>query len=62
MEKAIELRDLSFEELEAKREEIRKELFELQGEKKQRKLKQPHLLKLTKRKIARIETILNEKK
>ncbi|GIW66422.1 MAG: 50S ribosomal protein L29 [Candidatus Parcubacteria bacterium] len=42
--------------------EERKKLFDLKLQKSINKLKQTHLLKLTRKNIARILTIINEKK
>lgn len=60
--KAQELRDQSVEELIAKREETKRELFDLRNEQKRtRKVEKPHLLKDKKKDIAKINTILREK-
>lgn len=60
--KTQELRDQSVEELIAKREETKRELFDLRNEQKRtRKVEKPHLLKDKKKDIAKINTILREK-
>ena len=61
--KAKELRDQSVEELQAKAEEINRELFELKSKLGlEKKLDHPHLIKVNRRNRARILTVLREKK
>lgn len=60
--KAKELRAKSLSELFKLLSEERKKLFELKIEKSLNKLKKTHLLRLTRKNIARILTIINEKK
>jgi large subunit ribosomal protein L29 len=63
MTKAKELRDHSIDELEASYEDSRKELFKLKNELKlSKKMEKPHLLHTKKKDIARILTVLHEKK
>lgn len=63
MKKAKEFRDLSVEELEATYHDSRAALFQLLNEKKQSKqFEKPHRIKETKKEIARLLTVLNEKK
>ena len=60
--KTQEMRDQSIEELVAKREETKRELFEIRNEQKRtRKVEKPHLLREKKKDIAKINTILREK-
>jgi large subunit ribosomal protein L29 len=59
--KAKELRLKSLSELFKLLAEERKKLFNLKIEKSLKKLNKPHLLKLTKKNIARILTVINEK-
>lgn len=63
MTKAREYRDQSSDELQAKLEDLRAELFKLQNRvqvtKKQEKT---HLFRMLKKDIARILTILNERR
>ncbi len=59
--KAKELRTKSLNELFKLLEEERKKLFDLKLEKSLGKLKQTHLIKITRKNIARILTIINEK-
>lgn len=60
--KAKELRNKTFEELRKLEQELRKKLQELRIAKFLKKLDKPHLLKLTKKDLARVLTIINEKK
>lgn len=60
--KPQEMRDQSAEELIAKRDETKRELYELRNEQKRSsKIEKPHLLKEKKKDIARLNTILREK-
>ena len=59
--KARELRDLPVEVLEQKLAETRRELFNLRFQSATGALENPARLKLTKREIARILTIRNER-
>lgn len=59
--KAKELRNKSLEELRSLAEELRKKINQLLIEKSLGKLNKPHLLKLTKKDLARVLTIINEK-
>jgi large subunit ribosomal protein L29 len=62
MLKAKDLRDQAIEELEAALLDCKKELYELQNEKKQtKKLEKPHQLRERKKDIAKILTIIGEK-
>ncbi len=60
--KAKELRNKSIEELKNLVEDLRKKINQMLIEKSLGKLSKPHLLKLTKKDLARVLTILNEKK
>ncbi len=63
MLKAQELRDQSVEELEASYLDCQKELFHMINEMKQtKKIEKPHLIREKKRGIARLLTIIKEKK
>ncbi|HIE36080.1 MAG TPA: 50S ribosomal protein L29 [Candidatus Omnitrophica bacterium] len=59
--KAKELRGLSNEELMGKLEELRKQLMDLVF-KKRTQIEKPHLFKQTKKDIAKILTVLRERK
>ena len=56
-----ELQGLSKQELQAKLEDLNKQLMELQF-KRRSGVEKPHLFKVVKKDIARIFTVLNEKK
>lgn len=58
---AKDLRNLSVKELVDLRKKLRKELFSLKLKNQAWALKQTHLIPLTRRNIARVNTILTEK-
>ena len=60
--KSAEFRDLSLEELEAKSQELRSELFNVKIRKATGQLENTAKLRLLRREIARAETILREKR
>ncbi len=60
--KAKDLRNLTNEELNQKMDELYKKLFQLRSDIKIGRLEKPHEIKACKRDIARIKTILNERK
>ncbi len=60
--KARDLRALPNEELENKLRELERQLMELNFQKKTAKVEKPHLFKQIKKDIARILTILNERR
>ena len=60
--KIQELRNLSREELIQKEKALREELFKLNEQRYSGRVEKPHMFSLVKRDIARIQTILNEKK
>ena len=63
MLKAKDIRDQSVDEIKATYRDITKELFLLVNEMKlTKKLEKPHLIQEKKRDIARLLTVLNEKK
>ena len=59
--KASEARDLSMEEREQKVVELSEELFNLRFQHEIGQLENPQKMKQTKREIARLKTIINEK-
>jgi len=62
MKKAKEFRDMSVEELESTYSDQCKELFQLKNQlKHDKKLEKPHTIKQSKKEIARLLTVLNEK-
>ncbi|MFH1269590.1 MAG: 50S ribosomal protein L29 [Candidatus Omnitrophota bacterium] len=60
--KAKELRNFSKEELLQKEKSLKEELFKLNMQRYGGRVDKPHMFSLLKRDIARIETILREKK
>ncbi len=60
--KIKELRNLSKEELISKENSLKQELFELNKERYTGQVEKPHKFSLVKRDIARVKTILNEKR
>lgn len=61
-EDASKLRDMTVEELGQKKDTLKKELFELRHQAKMGRVEKPHRMGLARREIARIETILRERK
>ena len=59
-QKINELRNLSQGELDLKRQALEKDLFELRQKKSSGQLDKPHLFRVTKRQIAKINTIKRE--
>ncbi len=60
--KARELRNLSQSELNQKKLELERELFELRQKKVTGQLDKPHFFKLARKQIAQINTLSREKK
>lgn len=60
--KTEELRNLSKEELLQKERSLKEELFKLNLQRYAGRVEKPHMFSLIKKDIARINTILNEKK
>lgn len=60
--KIAELRNLSKEELLQKEKNLKEELFKLNMQRYGGRVEKPHNFSLIKRDIARIQTLLNEKK
>ena len=60
--KAAELRDMAGEELLAKEQELRKELFNLRFQVATGEIENPSRLGVVKKEIARVLTIMNEKR
>jgi len=57
-----ELRSLSAEELRLKDKALKDELYKLNAERYAGRVEKPHRFSLVKRDIARVQTLLNEKK
>ncbi|BCU67514.1 hypothetical protein HS7_09510 [Sulfolobales archaeon HS-7] len=62
MPETKELREMSLAELQKKLEELRGELFQYRMKWANGQLKNHHLIRTTKRDIARVKTVINEKK
>lgn len=60
--KIQELRNLPKEELQLKLKSLKEELFKLNAQRYAGRVEKPHLIGSTKRTIARVMTLLNEKK
>ena len=60
--KTKELKDLSVEDLAAKEKQIKKELFGLNNQRQLGRVEKPALFKKAKKDIARILTVLSERK
>jgi large subunit ribosomal protein L29 len=59
--KIKELRELSTEELIARRRELRKDVFNLQLQQQTGALEKPSVIRINRREVARIETILTQR-
>jgi large subunit ribosomal protein L29 len=59
--KLKEIRELSREELDARKRELKKEIFHLRIQQQGGQLEKPSLLRSLRREIARVETIATEK-
>jgi large subunit ribosomal protein L29 len=57
-----EIRDLSLQELAARKHELREESFHLRIQQQSGQLEKPSQLRAIRREIARIETVLTQKK
>ena len=62
MTKIKELRTMTKEELLAKQLSLKEELFKLNQQRYSGRVERPHMFSLIKRDVARIQTILNEKR
>lgn len=58
--KAVELRELSTDEVKEKLSELEEELFNLRFQAKMGQLSNPLRMRIVKRDIARVKTVLNE--
>lgn len=59
--KIKELRELSVEELNARRRELRQEMLNLRMQQQSGQLENPSRIKVLRREVARIETILTDR-
>lgn len=60
--KIKEIRDLSTEDINQKKNDLKKQLFHLNYDRKVGRVEKPHMFQLIKKDIARINTILNDRK
>lgn len=60
--KLKEIRDLSLQELAARKHELREESFHLRIQQQSGQLEKPSQLRAIRREIARIETVITQKK
>jgi len=61
MIKANELRNMTADEIAQKMDALKKGLFNMRTEAKAGRIEKPHMLKISKKDIARCETVLKEK-
>ena len=61
MSKAIELRELDADALQAKAKELDDQLFRMRIQKSMGQLEAPHKIRNARRELARIQTVLKEK-
>jgi len=59
--KTKEIREMTKDELGARKRELRNELFHLRIQQQSGQLEKPSQIRLIRREVARVETILNEK-
>ncbi len=60
--KIKEIRDLSDQDMVQKKNELKQQLYSLNYDRRMGRVEKPHSFRLIKRDIAKIETILNERK
>jgi len=60
--KIKEIRDLSIDDMVQKRNDLKQQLYNLNYERRMGRVEKPHIFRSIKKNIARIETILNERK
>lgn len=60
--KTTEIRELSSEELETRRRDLKKEIFHLRLQQQSGQLEKPSLIRSLRREIARIETVATQKR
>jgi len=60
--KASQLRDMTDDELAQKTNALKKELFDLRHQSKMGRIDKPHRIREARKEIARIETVLSERK
>jgi large subunit ribosomal protein L29 len=60
--KTKEIRESTIKELEARKREMRHEVFNLRIQQESGQLEKPHMLRSLRRDVARVETVLTEKR
>jgi large subunit ribosomal protein L29 len=60
--KTAEIKELTIKELEARKRELRHEIFNLRIQQQAGQLERPHMLRTLRRDAARVETILTRKR
>lgn len=59
--KVQEIREFTPQELVSKKRELKEELFNLRIQQQSGQLERPHLIRIARRDIARVETVLSQK-
>ena len=59
--KIQEIQELTPQELISRKRELKEELFNLRIQKQSGQLERPHLIRIARRNIARVETVLSKK-
>ncbi len=60
--KIADIKELTAKELVSRKRELREEVFNLRVQQQSGQLEKPHMLRTLRRNIARIETVLSQKK
>ncbi|MGA7392205.1 MAG: 50S ribosomal protein L29 [Terrimicrobiaceae bacterium] len=60
--KIAEIKELTLKELDARKREIRQEIFNLRIQQQGGQLERPHMLRSLRRDAARVETVLTQKR
>jgi large subunit ribosomal protein L29 len=60
--KIAEIKELTIKELETRKREMRQEIFNLRIQQEAGQLEKPHMLRSLRRDVARVDTVLTEKR
>jgi large subunit ribosomal protein L29 len=60
--KIAEIKELTIKELETRKREMRQEIFNLRIQQQAGQLEKPHMLRSLRRDVARVDTVLTEKR
>jgi large subunit ribosomal protein L29 len=60
--KIAEIKELTLKELETRKREMRQEIFNLRIQQQAGQLEKPHMLRSLRRDVARVDTVLTEKR